>query len=254
MKTSRDGKFSSSIQALNAKQGEPVSAFAAKQRERASAFTLLELLVVITIIIILIGFLFPAFRGIQDQAKRTQAKNDLNQIVTAISAFYTEYGYYPLPSGINTDTIYGDPSVGGNPNNLILDILRYDTSHGDGAWVQTINPRQVVFIEPPVARDQTNPKLGIRFTTGMWYDPWGYQYNMTIDANYNGVANAQTAPNYTDLGTTYATATDNSGDKGPKTGAVAWTYGADDKIGNNGDAYYKDPTSGIQSDDVVSWQ
>ena len=87
MKTLLDRKSSSSIQA-----------FTAKQRERVSAFTLLELLVVITIIIILIGFLFPAFRGIQDQAKRTQAKNDLNQIVTAISAFYTEYGYYPVPT------------------------------------------------------------------------------------------------------------------------------------------------------------
>src|SRR5712692_4222163 len=61
-----------------------------------SAFTLIELLVVIAIIIILIGFLFPAFRGVQDQAKRTQAKNDLTQIVTAVNAFYTEYGRYPV--------------------------------------------------------------------------------------------------------------------------------------------------------------
>src|ERR1043166_8664705 len=165
MNTSLGGKSSSSIQALTVKQREracgPVrrslgEGGPVRRSFSGGGFTLLELLVVITIIIILIGFLFPAFRGIQDQAKRTQAKNDLNQIVTAISAFYTEYGYYPLPSGINTDTIYGDPSVGGNPNNLILDILRYDTSHGDGAWVQTINPRQVVFIEPPVARDQTD--------------------------------------------------------------------------------------------------
>lgn len=59
-------------------------------------FTLIELLVVITIIVILMGLLFPAFRGVQDQAKRTQAKNDLSQIVTAVNAYYTEYGKYPL--------------------------------------------------------------------------------------------------------------------------------------------------------------
>jgi len=41
------------------------------------AFTLIELLVVIAIIIILAGRLFPALRGAQNQAKRTQAKNDL---------------------------------------------------------------------------------------------------------------------------------------------------------------------------------
>src|SRR5713226_5861854 len=64
--------------------------------EGREAFTLIELLVVITIVAILIGLLFPAFRGVQDQAKKTQAKNDLMQIVTAVNAFYTEYGKYPL--------------------------------------------------------------------------------------------------------------------------------------------------------------
>ena len=59
-------------------------------------FTLIELLVVITIIAILMALLFPAFKGVQDQAKRTQAKNDVTQIVTAVNAFYTEYGQYPL--------------------------------------------------------------------------------------------------------------------------------------------------------------
>jgi type II secretory pathway pseudopilin PulG len=243
MNTSLGRKFSRSIQA-----------FTVKQRNRASAFTLLELLVVITIIIILIGFLFPAFRGIQDQAKRTQARNDLNQIVAAISAFYTEYGYYPVPTGTNTDTAatYGTT----NPNNVVFDVLRYDTNLADAPTVQALNPRQVVFIEPPVARDQGNPKLGLCYSSncgpkGAWFDPWGNQYDLAIDANYNNVT---AAPPYVDLGTTYTTSTDTAKDVGVKTGAIAWTYGADDKIGNNGDGNYKDPTSGIQSDDVVSWQ
>src|SRR5947208_7401260 len=138
-----------------------MQAFTAKQRERASAFTLLELLVVITIIIILIGFLFPAFRGIQDQAKRTQAKNDLNQIVTAISAFYTEYGYYPVPTSTITDTAATYPARGqyqDSTNNVVFDIPRYDISR-DPTTVPARNPRQVVFIEPPIAKDQANPKL-----------------------------------------------------------------------------------------------
>src|SRR5436309_6370668 len=63
------------------------------------AFTLIELLVVIAIIIILAGLLFAGLRGAQEQARRTQAKNDLTQIVTAVNAFYTEYGKYPLPAG-----------------------------------------------------------------------------------------------------------------------------------------------------------
>ncbi len=60
------------------------------------AFTLIELLVVITIIAILMALLFPAFKGVQDQAKRTQAKNDMAQVVTAVNAYYTEYGKMPV--------------------------------------------------------------------------------------------------------------------------------------------------------------
>ena len=66
----------------------------------AGAFTLIELLVVITVMAVLMALLFPAFRGVQDQAKRTQAKNDLTQIVTSANAFYTEYGRYPVLSTI----------------------------------------------------------------------------------------------------------------------------------------------------------
>src|SRR5438105_11609200 len=71
------------------------------------AFTLIELLVVITIIVILMGLLFPAFRGVQDQAKKTQAKNDLTQIVTAVNAFYTEYGRYPTTATTDDTATYG---------------------------------------------------------------------------------------------------------------------------------------------------
>src|SRR6266480_1240348 len=85
-----------------------------KSPGRSSAFTLIELLVVIAIIAILIGLLFPAFRAVQDQAKRTQAKNDLTQIVNAVNAYYTDYGKYPL---VTADTRYGP---GGTATNDVL--------------------------------------------------------------------------------------------------------------------------------------
>src|SRR4051812_29537977 len=63
--------------------------------QRIAAFTLIELLIVITIIAVLLGLLFPAFQGVQDRARKVQAKNDLAQIVAATNAFYTDYGTYP---------------------------------------------------------------------------------------------------------------------------------------------------------------
>src|SRR5260370_21976788 len=145
---------------------------------RRDAFTLIELLVVITIIAILLGLLFPTFRGVQDQAKRTQAKNDVTQIVTAVHAFYTEYGKYPLST--SSDTTFGP---GGSPttNETLLSELR-------GLSATTLNPRQIVFISPPDVKDATNPRSGIGTSAanaGQYFDPWGKNYGIRIDGDYD---------------------------------------------------------------------
>src|ERR1700730_17624425 len=124
----------------------------ARALPRLCAFTLIELLVVITIIVILLGFLFPAFQGVQDRARKVQAKNDLTQIATAVNAYYTEYGKYPL---VAADTIYGP---GGATTDALFNELR-------GLASATQNPRQIVFISPPDVKDGTNPRSGIGTTT-----------------------------------------------------------------------------------------
>src|SRR5213083_1421074 len=104
-----------------------------KTPDGRAAFTLIELLVVIAIIAILIGLLFPAFSAVQNQAKRTQAKNDLTQIVTALNAYYTEYGKYPL---VAPDTIYGPA---GSLNDGLFYTLRAVASGANAGDVA--NPR-----------------------------------------------------------------------------------------------------------------
>src|SRR4029077_6416025 len=117
-------------------------------KEDREAFTLIELLVVITIILILMGLLFPAFRGVQDQAKKTQGRNDLTQIVTAVNAYYTEYGKYPL---ITSDTTYG---ASGTSSAALFNELR-------GTSAATDNPRRIVFISPPDVKSTKNPRAGM---------------------------------------------------------------------------------------------
>ncbi len=207
------------------------------------AFTLIELLVVIAIIIILAGLLFPAFQGVQQQARRTQAKNDLTQIVTAVNAFYTEYGKYPLPSTATTDTTFGP---GGNPttNETLFNSLR------GGSLDTTLNPRQIVFISPPDVKNQSQPKSGIATLTvtvngisipiGSFVDPWGTPYIIEIDGNYD---NQITTNPYPD--------TDGSAGATPlHLGVIGWSYGADQTKGTKSPASpnYKN------SDDVISWQ
>jgi prepilin-type N-terminal cleavage/methylation domain-containing protein len=203
------------------------------------AFTLIELLVVIAIIAILVGLLFPAFRAVQNQARQTQAKNDLTQIVNAVNAFYTDYGKYPL---VTTDTTYGP---GGTANNGLFSALR---------GIDTVNnPRQIVFISPPDVKAPANPRSGIAtqataingisVAIGDFVDPWGTPYNVRIDGNYdNQVANAYTDgsaggdPNATPP---YAL----------RNGVITWSFGADQSIGTRGGS-----ASFTNSDDVISWQ
>jgi Tfp pilus assembly protein PilE len=87
-------------------------------------FTLIELTVVVLPIMILMGFVFTAGEGMFDRARKTKAKNDLTQIVTAVNAYYTEYGKYPMADiRQGFDTLYGDPN-GSYGNEDVFNILR----------------------------------------------------------------------------------------------------------------------------------
>src|SRR2546430_10906425 len=126
--------------------------------EHKRAFTLIELLVVIAIIAILIGLLFPAFKAVQNQARKTQAKNDLTQIVNAVNAFYTDYGKYPS-SATGTDSCYAWQVF--NPtfqpfNAALFNELRPCTASGPpGPAAATLNTRQIVYIPPPIVKNQS---------------------------------------------------------------------------------------------------
>jgi len=186
-------------------------------KEDNDAFTLIELLIVISIIIILMGLLFPAFRGAQDQAKKVQAKNDLTQIVTAVTAYYTEYGKYPVATDDTPIT---------NNANLFNALRGVDTS-------DAVNPRKIVFVTLPDVKDTAHPRSGIG-TDGQFYDPWGTAYKIAIDGNYdNQIANPYSQ---------------NAGQAMLRLGVIAWSLGKD-KAGGSGDK-----KSGNSDDDVISWQ
>ena len=202
------------------------SKLAVRNPKPGRAFTLIELVVVISVIAILMGLLFPAFRGVQDQAKKTQAKSDLTQIATAVNAFYTEYGRYPTSATTNATATLG-PGGSTPENGGLFNELR--------AITFVLNTRKIVYLSPPEAKNQTAPRSGIETATGGYYDPWGNEYAIALDAEYGGTLTNPYGSN-------------GAGSDPVHQGVITWSLGNDAKLGNNGDGKF------TSSDDVVSWQ
>ncbi len=200
-------------------------------RRHLIAFSLIELLVVIVIIAVLMGLAFPVFQGVLSQAKKTQAKNDLIQIVTAVNAYYTEYGKYPLTPPTPADTTYGATTT----NEQLFNELRSVTA--------TDNPRGIVFLSPPDVKDVNNPRAGISsapLPAGQYFDPWGKPYMIRIDTDYDNqvsnpyLQNAGIAPLL-------------------RSGVIAWSFGKD-ALSQSTSTPPVDKNTGTNKDDVISWQ
>jgi prepilin-type N-terminal cleavage/methylation domain-containing protein len=220
------------------------------------AFTLLELLAVITIISVLMSLLLSGIHAAQETARRARAKNTGHQIVVAVNSYYAEYSKLPdvgAPAavpGANPDVIVGEPNGGAVlPNGALFDVLRALDRGANADNKQ--NPRRTIFFSEKAVPNPDSPKDGFldRLGTGSaasaanlgsLFDPWGRQFNVILDSN--GDNYLQVDDQYVDFA-----GAPPSGQR-PQAQCGAFSLGKDGKLGNNGDNTLRN------SDDTASWQ
>src|SRR5579859_2641577 len=90
------------------------------RRYREAAFTLIELMAVIVIIMILVGIVVSAAKYAQTKAARSRTQSEMAAMETALESYKNDNGAYPVGDSSATSSISVYMALAGGPKTYIL--------------------------------------------------------------------------------------------------------------------------------------
>ena len=136
-------------------------------------FTLIELIVVISIISILAGLILGGVSAGIDKARKNTAQSEIRDIVLGITGFEKEYAYLPI---VNNDT------------KKIQLWLLLTGKKGDGS-IAPYNSKHITFINTTIITDDKDDEYG------KLKDPWGNEYEVRTELSGTVATIANTTSN-----------------------------------------------------------
>jgi prepilin-type N-terminal cleavage/methylation domain-containing protein len=219
---------------------------------RRQGFTLVELLVVITIVAVLALLSFAGATMFIDRGRKVQAVSQFRDLSVGLQAYMTENQRPPLPQAnrdSGEDAVFG--VVGDELNNDFIVAALYgdvSTLQGfDNKYTQEeLNPKKESYLVLPMTPAKKNG-MG---PDAVLYDPWGRPIMIAINAppfqedsaggTKDRLLSTKGIGEYTDT-------------KPREQDYVFWAFGKDGKKGKGGASNTAVVPYG-NSDDVVSWQ
>ncbi len=158
-------------------------------------FSLVELLVVITILAIISVVAYTNFGGSTDKAKNSKRLSDVTSIETALQTFYQEKNYYPMPSSSWSDNVWwysswaSEWARASNTFNSIknwnqIDSITqaywwwivYNTNHKNIIWAKWVMDSNVLG-KQYLSQELFDPALkDVKVWTGTFKDYWIGKY------------------------------------------------------------------------------
>lgn len=159
-------------------------------KKRSQGFTLVELITVIAVIVILLGFMVGSSSSARKRAKINQAKSEIAALETAINAYRADIGSFPVDAAgasVNVDVVrqlsgldLSGSKIAGLSDDWNGPYMEFDTSRLESTSGAFLDPWKNAYQIRGIGDDAGTTEAGLhnKYT----FDIWSYGPNGTDES------------------------------------------------------------------------